>query len=132
MDKQPRLSEWRQKGQALVEFALVSVILFTILVGITDLARMYFTYSSMNNAAREGTRYGIVNPYDNTGIKNRAEELLITFGENDKVEISFPDGNRAVGSRIRVLITSDFGMLVLPIPPFKMTADATMRIEYVP
>jgi hypothetical protein len=122
----------REKGQALVEFALISVILFALLVGIADLARMYFTYSSMNNAVREGARYGIVNPNDTVGIKQRTEELLVVFGTEPKIEISFPDGNKVMGSRIRVKVDSDFSMLVLAIPPFKLMADATMRIENVP
>ena len=122
----------REKGQALVEFALISVLLFTLLIGITDLTRLYFTYSSMNNAAREGARYGIVNPNDLEGIQERTEELLIVFGTDPTIEISFPDGNRQMGSRIRVKVDSDFSMIMLRIPPFKLTADATMRIENVP
>lgn len=121
-----------ERGQALVEFALVSVMLFTIIVAIADFARLYFTYSSMNNAAREGTRYGVVNPNDTNGIRSRAEELLVVFGSEPDVEISFPDGSRVVGARVRVKVTSEFGLLVLPVPPFVITADSTMRIETVP
>ena len=121
-----------EKGQALVEFSLVSVLLFTLLIGITDFTRLYFTYSSMNNAAREGTRYGIVNPYDTDGIQDHAESLLVIFGTNPEIEISFPDGSRVVEARVRVRITCDFNMLILPIAPFELTADSTMRIETVP
>ncbi|NLS76477.1 MAG: pilus assembly protein [Chloroflexi bacterium] len=121
-----------ERGQALVEFALVSVMLFTIVVAIADFARLYFTYSSMNNAAREGTRYGVVNPNDVNGIRSRAEELLVVFGSEPDLEISFPDGSRVVGARLRVTVTSEFGLLVLPVPPFEITADSTMRIETVP
>lgn len=121
-----------ERGQALVEFALVSVMLFTIVVAIADMTRMYFTYSSMNNAAREGTRYGVVNPNDVDGIRARAEALLVTFGSEPEVEVSFPDGSQAVGARLRVTVTGEFGLLVLPVPPFEMVADSTMRIETVP
>lgn len=122
----------REKGQALVEFALVSVILFTLLISIADFARLYFTYTSMNNAAREGTRYGIVNPNDTPGIEDHTEALLVIFGTEPEVVVSFPDGNRNVGSRVRVQVLCDFRMMVVPIPPFEMNADSTMQIEYVP
>ena len=122
----------REKGQALVEFALVSIILFTVLIGIVDLARLYFTYSSMSNAAREGCRYAVIDPYDTTGIEDHAKALLVIFGTDPEVQISFPDGARNVDLRVRVQVTCDFELLMLPVPPFQMSADSTMRIETVP
>jgi TadE-like protein len=50
------------RGQSLVEFALVSVVLFFLILGIIDVARLLFTYSVITNAAQEGSRYGIVRP----------------------------------------------------------------------
>jgi Flp pilus assembly protein TadG len=41
-------------GQNLLEFALHFLILFLILMGIFDLGRIVFYYSTMTNAAREG------------------------------------------------------------------------------
>jgi len=122
----------REEGQALVEFSLVSILLFTLLIGITDFARLYFTYSSMSNASREGARYGVVNPYDTDGITERAESLLVIFGQDPEIEVSFPDGSRGVGARLRVKVACDFSLLVLPMPPFEMVADSTMRIETIP
>lgn len=132
MNRPPDARREKQLGQAMVEFALVSVLFVTLVVAIADFARLYFTYSAMNNAAREGTRYGVVNPNDTDGIRNRATSLLITFAENPTVDISFPDGTRTVGARVRVAIAADFAMLVVPIPPMRINADSTMRIEYVP
>ena len=122
----------KEKGQALVEFALVSIILFTVLIGIADMARLYFTYSSMSNAAREGARYATVNPNDIEGIEQKAEALLVVFGTDPEIEVSFPDGSSAMAMRVRVKVTCDFGLLVMPVPPFEMSADSTMRIETVP
>jgi len=51
-----------KRGQSLVEFALISVILFLLILSIFDLARLLFTYAVVTNAAQEGTRYGIVRP----------------------------------------------------------------------
>jgi TadE-like protein len=50
------------RGQSLVEFALVSVVLFFLILGIIDVARLLYTYSVITNAAQEGSRYGIVRP----------------------------------------------------------------------
>lgn len=54
-------SRERERGQTLAEFALVIPIFLLILMGIFDLGRAVFAYSSITNAAREGTRLGIVN-----------------------------------------------------------------------
>jgi len=58
------LKERPARGQSLVEFALVSILLFMLLLGIIDMARLLFTYSVVSNAAQEGARYGIIRPRD--------------------------------------------------------------------
>jgi hypothetical protein len=40
-----------------------------LLLGVFDLGRAVFYYSNLSNAAREGARYGAVNPEDPDGIK---------------------------------------------------------------
>jgi Flp pilus assembly protein TadG len=52
----------RERGQTLLEFALVLMVLLMIILVIVDLSRAVFYYSVLHNAAREGARYGIVNP----------------------------------------------------------------------
>ncbi len=47
-----------QKAQAMVEFALVLPILLLIIVGILEVGRAIFMYSSIITASREGSRYG--------------------------------------------------------------------------
>ena len=50
----------RERGQALVEFALVLPILILLLVGIFDFGRAVYAFNTVNNAAREGVRLAIV------------------------------------------------------------------------
>ncbi len=52
----------RRSAQAAIEFALVVPIFLFILVVMVDLGRAIFTYASLANAVREGTRYAIVHP----------------------------------------------------------------------
>jgi hypothetical protein len=53
-----------QAGATAVEFALVLVTFLAVTLGILDFARMLFTWSSANEAARAGARYAAV--CDNT------------------------------------------------------------------
>lgn len=60
------------RGQSLVEFALLLPLLMLILLGILDLGRITASYVILENAAREGARYGASNPGDSSGIIARA------------------------------------------------------------
>jgi len=50
------------KGQELVEFALILPILLVLLLGVIEFGRLIFIYNTIANAAREGARYAIVDP----------------------------------------------------------------------
>lgn len=49
-------------GQSLVELALVTPLLFLLMLGILDFARIFFSYVTVSNAARTGARYVSVYP----------------------------------------------------------------------
>jgi hypothetical protein len=48
----------RQRGQAMVEFALSSVVLLLLVGGVADIGRSVFVSETLSNAAREGARHG--------------------------------------------------------------------------
>jgi Flp pilus assembly protein TadG len=55
-----RLSR-RRSAAHLVEFAFVLPVFLMVLMGIFEYGRFLFTIQLMNNAAREGARYAVVN-----------------------------------------------------------------------
>jgi len=52
----------RQSAQSLTEFALILPVLMLILLGVVDFGRVFYYWTSIANAAREGARYGITHP----------------------------------------------------------------------
>jgi hypothetical protein len=54
---------WRERGQGLVEFALVFPIFMVLLFGIIDGSRLVFMNSTLSQAAREGARQASVEAY---------------------------------------------------------------------
>ncbi|HKJ27084.1 MAG TPA: TadE/TadG family type IV pilus assembly protein [Anaerolineales bacterium] len=61
-------SQKLKTGQAIVEFALIALLLFLVVIVIFDLGRAIFYFTNLSNAAREGARYGIIHPDDTSGI----------------------------------------------------------------
>ena len=51
-----------QRGQSMLEMALMMVVLLTILSGVLDLGRGFFSFIAIQNAAGEGALYAAINP----------------------------------------------------------------------
>ena len=58
-----------RSGQAMVEFALVSVAFFGLVFGTVDFGRVIYMYSQLHNSVQEGARYGKMNPTANYDIE---------------------------------------------------------------
>jgi Flp pilus assembly protein TadG len=67
----PRANGRLQRGQSLVEFALVLMPLFFIILGIIQFGFIFNTYVTMTNAAREGARTGTIYIYDQNLSKSQ-------------------------------------------------------------
>jgi hypothetical protein len=52
-----------ERGQSLVEMALITLVLLFLVAGIADLGRAFYTYTVITNAAREGARYASLFPH---------------------------------------------------------------------
>jgi len=59
----PRPAREREKGAALVEFALSLPLLLVVIAGIVDFAFLFQRYEVVTNAAREGARIGTTPVY---------------------------------------------------------------------
>src|SRR5512147_1783808 len=58
-----RLSHHRsQRGQSMVEMALMMTILLVVLSAVLDLGRGFFSFIAIQNAAAEGALYAAINP----------------------------------------------------------------------
>jgi Flp pilus assembly protein TadG len=55
-------NRWRERGQSMVEFALSLTILLLLLAGIIDVARLWYIYIALEDAAGEGALYLSLNP----------------------------------------------------------------------
>ena len=74
----------RDKGQTLVEFAVVAIVFFTTLFTIMDFAMMFFVNQSMQHAVRAGSRMAVVNPGSNCNAAIIANIRTQSMGFYDK------------------------------------------------
>ena len=51
-----------ERGQAMVEMAIVAILLIMMLFGITEFGRLFYYSLTINNAARAGARHAVVTP----------------------------------------------------------------------
>lgn len=72
----------KEKGQVLIEMAIVLPLLFLLIFGLFDYARAMYTKNSLTNAARSGARVASVTPSADvkaeTGILLTASKLSPT------------------------------------------------------
>lgn len=55
-----------RRGQTVVEFALASVLLVMLILGLFEIVRMLLVYTSVASASRIGVRYAIVHGADSS------------------------------------------------------------------
>ena len=125
-----------QKGQSLVELALVLPLITLILCGILELGIIFHSYLVLTNAAREGARAGAVGKSD-TEITARILEsapLPLVDTNLSVTRIEPYQEARTPGLPLTVEVTYDVALAtplfssILP-DPFTLTAQATMRLE---
>jgi hypothetical protein len=63
----------RTKGQALVEFALVILLIVFLIMALFDFGRAIFAFNTVSNAARDGARVAIVDQSATSGVSNAAQ-----------------------------------------------------------
>jgi len=121
----------RRKGTSLVEFALVLPILTITMLGIVQFGLILFVRAAVDNAAREGARYGTVHPDDISGIQDRVRQLVAGVDPASlQIDVIFPDnGSSLPTNRIRVAVSYPL-ITFWPGPPSATYGTAaTMRIE---
>ncbi|MCZ7572262.1 MAG: pilus assembly protein [Ardenticatenaceae bacterium] len=108
-----------ERGQSLIEMALVSGLLLLILAGVLDIGRAFNNYIIITNASREGARYASRFPFDAGGIQQAAIQEAASSG------VTLTGGNVAIaglngtgGSPIRVTITYQFSTVMSGILGF--------------
>jgi hypothetical protein len=127
----------RERGQELVEYALVMPVLFALLLGIAQLALVILSYNTIGDAARQGARFGVIS--DNADYPDKIKPVVYQVTDAagiNRADLIWPpppwkqsDSNGIM--TIRVDVTYDMPLIV-PISSswrIRLRAVSTKLIE---
>lgn len=108
----------RQRGSAVVEFALVAIIFFMLLIGIFEFGRLMFTWNSAVEATRRGARLAVVCNIDAAQIKTQMRSILPVIAVTD-IDIAYVPGgcnaNTCESVTVRILPTAAAIQYYIPL-----------------
>jgi len=105
------------KGQSLLELALLLPVLLIILAGVIDLGRLYYVHVAITDAAAEGAAYAATHPPEDeeskSEIRARAQAAshgLVEIESADQIEIDCV--STASGETVTVSVHYDFKIMM--------------------
>lgn len=123
-----------ERGQSMVETALLLPVLLLLLVGIIDFGRLIYSYAHLHMAAQETVRLGGLNKSDQaiTGFAHQYVQL----GDPTKLQVDITPSDlvRHSGEYVTVTLQYPFTLytplisMILPSPLFIET-ESTIRVE---
>ena len=122
------------RGQALVELALVLTILLILLLATVEMGRIGHAYLTVLHASREGARLGALGREDKE-IANRVRAAAASIpADTLTIEVSPARGQRFTGEPIEVTVSHNVHLVVPFISrilpnPFPVTGRTVMRME---
>jgi len=100
-DLRCRLSDWRRRGAAAVELAVVSPVLLLTAIGIIDVGQYVSIGQIVNNASREGARVAVRN---DTESVSEVEAAVLAYMTDAFSGVS-PD---TIASALQVSVTDEY------------------------
>jgi Flp pilus assembly protein TadG len=122
-----------ERGQSMVEFALVLPILLLLLCGIIDFGWLYYNQVMLSNAAREGARYAVIHYSPATSWESDTITVIrdsMPGITGASIVVAGP-----TSSRISATVTADVPILtgltstLLGTDSETLEASCTMRLE---
>jgi Flp pilus assembly protein TadG len=140
-----------ENGGTMVEFAIISPLLFILLFGIIEFAVLLFDKATITNASREGARAGIVFNFDPSGptrisddqirtiVSNYCASHLISFGSGSTLTTLITRTGSEEGANLTVTVNYPYRFLAFSnlialfggsaASPLNLNAVTVMRLE---
>lgn len=101
-----------ERGQSLLELAILFPVLLLILLGILDVGRLYMTMVAIHDAAAEGASYAASHPSQTDQIQQRAAESSTALTTIDPLLVVVTYGDSLTsGQPVTVTVNYDYDLL---------------------
>ncbi|MDH7485240.1 MAG: TadE/TadG family type IV pilus assembly protein [Anaerolineae bacterium] len=116
-----------ERGQDLVELALLLPLLLIMMVIVLDMGRAFNTYMVLTNAAREGARQGSITPTQVTAITEAVHQVTRNAGLPDG-QVTVSVASAGSGNPVRVTVQYNFPLFsgLLPFSQIPMSVAVEM------
>ena len=125
----------RERGNALIEFALSFFLIFAVFSGIFQFAYSFYVYNTLVVAVREGARYASIKPYDSTsttptsGFQNAVRNMVV-YGDPNPPGGAPPAVPGLLASNVALFVTGG-GAGTLTAPTQITVSITGFRIDAV-
>ena len=126
-----------ERGVELVEFALISILFFTLSFGIMEFGRAIWIYGTVAHVARAGARHALVRGSESgrTVTATDVETYVNTAAAgmtNLTVNTTWEDASRDPGTWVQVQVSRDFepALPLVNLGPFTLTSTSRMVIAF--
>lgn len=123
-----------ERGQSLVEFALILPMLLLLICATFDFGRVIYTYMHLNLLTQESVRLGGLGETDETISQFAKNNIHVGNATLLQVKISPSQSARKSGDYVTVTLeypvtyVTPFISLIFP-SPYRVITDSTIRIE---
>ncbi|MFZ5650950.1 MAG: TadE/TadG family type IV pilus assembly protein [Bacillota bacterium] len=123
-----------QRGQALVELALVLPVLLVLFMGTVEFGRVFHSYLVITNASREGARVAVLGGAD-SAISSRVGQVTGSLDSARlQTTVTPAPADRKSGAlatvEVRYRVNLVFPLFDVFIPdPLPIRSSTTMRVE---
>jgi Flp pilus assembly protein TadG len=123
-----------QRGNAVVEMALILPFLLLLIFGITEFGRAWMTVNILQTASREGARLAVVTAPDVAAVQARATAICDAAAVHNAIVTCTGPVNGDPENKVTVTVTADFTVVSGKVldrmrGTFPLSAQTTMRYE---
>ena len=123
-----------RRGTIIIEFALVFMLFFVVVLGLLEFGRCMWTYFTLAQASRQAARFcmvrGTINPATTTDIENVVKQFAV--GLEDSKLVIFTTYDPAVNQRgdiVEVEVGYPFQFVTAPIIISSNTLNLSARTQ---
>ena len=114
-DRRRRINP-EQRGQAILEFAVIFPLFLILVMGVVDFGWALKSYITVTNAAREGARYAVICPSTDAAVKTRVADYSDGLLTADNVSLFWEGGTRCTSENYVEVTTTYDHEFITPLP----------------